>query len=131
MKLIVVGTRRVPYKKTTQMKHLCILITILFASVTDRIHTNLDHIISTAEAQLFSPDTRLYLTAGRRNIKIRIWDFFNTGDELLSLPFGHTATIKTLAFSHDGKTLASASEDGTILLWDWDKIATKAKPLDR
>lgn len=100
-------------------------------NVTDRSHTNMEHIISTAEAQLFSPDTRLYLTAGRRNSKIRIWDFFNTGEELLTLPFGHTATITTLAFSHDGKTLASAGEDGTILLWDWDKIAAKAKPLDR
>ncbi len=100
-------------------------------NVTDRIHRNMEHIISTAEAQLFSPDTRLYLTTGHRNSKIRIWDFFNTGEEVLTLPFGHTATIRTLAFSHDGKTLASAGEDGTILLWDWDKIAAKAKPLDR
>ena len=97
----------------------------------DIIHPSLKHIIGTAEVQLFSPDTRLYLTAGRRNSQIGIWDFFNTGEELLTLPFGHTATITTLAFSHDGKTFASAGKDGTILLWDWDKIAAKAKPLDR
>ena len=98
MKLKVVGTLRVPSKAG-----------------------RCDFLI-TAKAQLFSPDTRLYLTAGRRNSKIRIWDFFNTGDELLSLPFGHTATIKTLAFSHDGKILASGSQDGTVLLWDWGEV---------
>lgn len=97
----------------------------------DKIHPSLEHIIGTAEVQLFSPDTSLYLTAGHRNSQIGIWDFFNTGEELLTLSFGHTATVTTLAFSHDGKTLASAGKDGTILLWDLEKIAAKAKPRDR
>ncbi len=30
---------------------------------------------------------------------------------------GHKWTVNTLAFSPDGKTLASGSDDGTILLW--------------
>ncbi len=49
-----------------------------------------------------------------------------TGDTLRSLP-GHTEPIETLVFSHDGKTLASGSMDGTVLLWDWEKIILKAK----
>ncbi len=33
-----------------------------------------------------------------------------------------TERVKSLVFSHDGTTLASGSNDGTVLLWDWDKI---------
>ncbi len=60
---------------------------------------------------------------------ISLWDV-NTGEKLLSLP-GHTEPITKLEFSHDGKTLASGSKDGTVLLWDWNKIIAKVKPDDR
>lgn len=44
-----------------------------------------------------------------------------SGNRLLTL-YGHTEPINTLTFSPDGKTLASGSDDGTVLLWDWENI---------
>ena len=73
----------------------------------------------------FSPDGKILLdpkSIGRQPL-IQLWDV-DTGTDLGSLS-GHTESIETLVFSHDGKTLASSSWDGTVLLWDWDKISTK------
>jgi WD40 repeat protein len=47
---------------------------------------------------------------------IRVWDA-QTGTELRSLA-GHNNFVNTLAFSGDGKLLASGSHDSTIKLWD-------------
>ena len=52
----------------------------------------------------------------------QLWDV-QTG-ELLSTHAGHKNFVKTMAFSKDGKTLATGSWDGTILLWDWEKIVS-------
>ena len=52
---------------------------------------------------------------------LQLWDA-QTG-ELLSTRMGHTDFVNGLAFSKDGKTLATGSWDGTILLWDWAKIS--------
>ena len=69
----------------------------------------------------FSPDGNTVLSSSRCHIKL--WDV-DTGKRLSTLT-GHTEPIETLVFSHDGKILASGSEDGTVLLWDWDKIIAK------
>ena len=75
-------------------------------------------------ALTFSPDGNILVGSGREhsNFIIKLWDV-DTGENLETLS-GHTDRIEILVFSHDGKTLASGSEDGTVLLWDWDKIAT-------
>ena len=73
----------------------------------------------------FSPDGTALVAAGRDfwDVQIKIRDI-ETGSELAPLT-GHTIGITTLTFSHDGKILASGSGDGTVLLWDWEKISTK------
>ena len=73
----------------------------------------------------FSSDGKIILdtqSIGRQPI-IQLWDV-NTGNDLGTLS-GHTESIEMLVFSHDSKLLASGSWDGTVLLWDWDKISTK------
>ena len=74
----------------------------------------------------FSPDGSILLISSVSHIHLFCSDAIDlldikTGKKLLSLP-GHTEPIETLVFSHDGKVLASGSQDGTVLLWDWDKV---------
>jgi WD40 repeat protein len=45
-----------------------------------------------------------------------MWDVV-TGKELARLE-GHRGTVTSLAWSADGKTLVSGSNDGTALAWD-------------
>ena len=82
-------------------------------------------------ALAFSPDGTILVGSGMEGWSnpIKLWDV-ETGRDLGVLS-GHTEPVETLVFSHDGKTLASGSEDGTVLLWDWDEIIAKRVPDNR
>ncbi len=73
----------------------------------------------------FSPDGSILLDLGhvRWNPHVELWDV-KTGRKMGRL-IGHTEFITSLVFSHGGKILSSTSEDGTILIWDWEKIVSK------
>src|SRR5262249_7896676 len=65
--------------------------------------------------------TRL-ATAGRDQA-IWLWDL-KRGEEVARLP-GHTGYVWSLAWSLDGRTLASGSGDFTIRLWDTAPLKTR------
>ena len=64
----------------------------------------------------FSYNGKRIVTASSVDATAIIWNA-NSGERLKTLS-GHTGGISSVAFSSDGKTLASGSSDGTILLWE-------------
>jgi WD40 repeat protein len=84
----------------------------------------------TARTLAFSPDGKLIV--GARNTPsergvfvVTIWDA-KSGAEVATLPghpqhIEHTGVISAIAFSPDGRTLATGSLDHSIRLWDFEK----------
>ena len=46
------------------------------------------------------------------------WALFRHRDDSLATWRGHTGVVRSLAHSHDGRSIASAADDGHIVVWD-------------
>ncbi|WKU43106.1 serine/threonine-protein kinase [Streptomyces sp. VNUA116] len=68
---------------------------------------------------VFSPDSTTLASGGGGGRgephTVRLWDM--AGQKVTATLTGHTGTVRTLAFSPDGKILASGSSDRTIRVW--------------
>ena len=77
----------------------------------------------------FSPDKSrfVYGSYDWNRPAVEIWDF-ETGTRTAAL-YGHAHMIGVLEFSPDGRSFASASSDGTILLWDMELVLPHPRTL--
>lgn len=66
----------------------------------------------------FSPDGNTIATKTKNDWKptVRLWD--STTGILENTLTGHSNKINSVTYSQDGNTLVTASQDGTVLLWD-------------
>ena len=64
----------------------------------------------------FKPDNPNILVSGSSDKTIKTWDI--TSGSCLSTLRGHSAVVRSVCFSSDGKKLMKSSEDSTVRNWD-------------
>ena len=64
----------------------------------------------------FKPDNPNILVSGSDDETIIVWDI--TSGSCLSTLRGHSAVVRSVCFSSDGKQLTSGSDDKTVRNWD-------------
>lgn len=75
-------------------------------------------------AIIFSPDGSIVVSGNWDGI-VRLRD--SATGKIISEHAGHASWISELVFSEDGTTLATSGADGTILLWDWNRVLNESE----
>jgi platelet-activating factor acetylhydrolase IB subunit alpha len=74
----------------------------------------------------FIPSHADFLISCSRDQSIRVWDTLS-GTCLQTLAQGHTDWVKRVAVSASGALFATASNDGSIIIWNTEQVlASKA-----
>ena len=82
--------------------------------------THTDHV----DRVCFSSDSCPLATRTNYGREVQLWDV-KTGRHIKTL-IGHTDKITDITFNSNGRTLATGSRDGTVLLWDIDFVQNKS-----
>jgi WD40 repeat protein len=75
-------------------------------------------------AAAWSPDGR-HLAAAGVDKSIRVWEVSAAGGKLIESVFAHEAPVVHLAYSADGQTLYSLSQDRTAKAWDTTRMVER------
>ena len=119
------STGAIPSPTFTEVPTLIVpSVTPTLISIRDGTYYMLENIMSLKEGEIvhglaFTPDDSYLASAGGQSedFAIHIWEVAN-GQEVVTLN-EHTDNIWSLAFSPDGRMLASVSADTTAKIWDW------------
>jgi WD40 repeat protein len=100
-------------------------VVLLDAGTGDRIGSPLVGHDEVVVSLAFSHDGTM-LASGGRDEQIQLWDV-ESGRPIGAPLVGHTAGVFGLAFTEDG-TLASASQDGSVAIWDLEARTSRTLP---
>jgi WD40 repeat protein len=75
-------------------------------------------------ALVFAPDTATLASAGTGDKDVKLWSIAT--QENISTLSGYEAGVLNLAFSPDGRLIATGSRDGSVRIWDVAKARTLA-----